>query len=50
LVVTYRSLPGEPRFIAEMSDWKVGLNPPDSDFAFTPPNGATKIEPKGIAQ
>ena len=24
LIVTYRSLPGEPRFIAEMSDWKIG--------------------------
>src|SRR4051812_48879456 len=46
LIVTYRSLPGEPRFIAEMSDWKLGLNPSDAEFTFTPPAGATKVEPK----
>lgn len=44
LIVTYRSLPGEPRFIAEMSDWKLGLHPPDSDFEFHVPDGATKVE------
>jgi hypothetical protein len=44
LIVTYRSLPGEPRFIAVMSDWKLGINPTDSEFAFQPPPGATMME------
>jgi hypothetical protein len=44
LIVTYRSLPGEPRFIAVMSDWKLGINPADSEFAFQPPPGATMME------
>lgn len=44
LIVTYRSLPGEPRFIAVISDWKIGINPGDSEFAFQPPRGATMIE------
>jgi hypothetical protein len=44
LIVTYRSLPGEPRFIAEMSDWKLGLKPSDAEFIFHVPAGATKVE------
>jgi hypothetical protein len=27
LIVTYRSLPGEPNFVAEMSDWNFAANP-----------------------
>jgi hypothetical protein len=44
LIVTYRSLPGEPRFIAVMGDWKLGLHPPDGEFEFQVPSGATKVE------
>jgi hypothetical protein len=44
LIVTYRSLPGEPRFIAAMADWKLGINPADSEFAFQPPPGAIMME------
>lgn len=47
LVVTYRSLPGEPRFIAIMSDWKLGITPPDAVFEFQVPADATKV---GIEQ
>jgi hypothetical protein len=36
-VVTYRSLPGRPIFIAELSDWDLTIQPPDSDFVFKPP-------------
>jgi hypothetical protein len=43
LIVTYRSLPGEPRFIAVMGDWKLGLHPPDSDFEAHVPSGAIQI-------
>jgi hypothetical protein len=44
LIVTYRSLPGEPRFIAVMSNWKLGIKPGDSEFAFQPPPGAAMME------
>lgn len=44
VIVTYRSLPGEPRFIAELSDWNLNVTPADSEFVFTPPADATKIE------
>jgi len=45
LIVTYRTLPGEPNFIAEMSDWNFTIHPPDADFAFQPPEGAVQVEP-----
>ena len=44
LIVTYRSLPGEPRFIAELSNWKLDPTLADSEFVFTPPAGATEIK------
>src|SRR5438270_10509313 len=44
LIVTYRSLPGEPRFIAVMSEWNLKVKPADSEFAFQPPQGATIME------
>jgi hypothetical protein len=44
LIVTYRSIPGEPRFIAALSDWKTGVNPPNSVFELHVPEGATKVE------
>ncbi len=44
LIVTYRSLPGEPRFIAEMSDWNFNVHPTAADFTLQLPKGATKID------
>jgi hypothetical protein len=46
LVVTYRSLPGRPIFIAELSDWDFSIRPPDSDFVFQPPPGVSQVELK----
>jgi len=43
LIVTYRSLPGQPNFIAEFSDWNFNVSTPDSDFAFQPPAGAEQV-------
>jgi hypothetical protein len=48
-VVTYRSLPGRPIFIAELSDWDFSIQPPDSDFVFEPPAGVTQVELKASA-
>ena len=44
LIVTYRSLPGEPQFVAEIGNWKLGLNPGDDVFVVKPPADATKME------
>jgi hypothetical protein len=44
--VTYRSLPGRPIFIAELSDWDFSIRPPDSDFVFQPPPGVSQVELK----
>jgi len=44
LIVTYRLLPGQPNFVALFSDWNFKGQPPDSEFVFQPPAGATKID------
>jgi hypothetical protein len=48
-VVTYRSLPGRPIFIAELSAWDFSIQPPDSDFVFERPSGVTQVELKAGA-
>jgi len=50
IAITYRSLPGEPQFLAEMSDWKLGLNPPNDVFDVKLPADATKVEAKERSQ
>jgi hypothetical protein len=49
LIVTYRTLPGQPNFIAEFSDWNLNIHPSDADFVFQPPAGATQVELKPVA-
>jgi len=44
LIVTYRSLPGEPNFVAEMSDWNFAVHPSDAEFEFEPPEGAEQLQ------
>lgn len=44
LIITYRSLPGTPNFIAEFSDWNFTNRPADAAFTFQPPAGATKVD------
>jgi hypothetical protein len=43
LIVTYRSLPGSPEFVALFSDWNFDIHPTDVDFAFQPPAGAEQV-------
>jgi hypothetical protein len=43
LIVTYRSLPGQPDFVAEFSNWNLAVHPTDADFVFQPPAGAVKV-------
>jgi hypothetical protein len=49
LIVTYRSLPGQPNFIAQFTDWNFNIQTSDADFAFQPPAGATQVELKPVA-
>jgi hypothetical protein len=49
LIVTYRSLPGQPNFIAEFSDWNFNIHPSDGEFAFQPPAGAEQVALKPAA-
>ena len=49
LIVTYRSLPGQPNFIAEFSDWNFSIQTSDADFVFQPPADATQLQLKPVA-
>jgi hypothetical protein len=50
LIVTYRSLPGEPNFVAEFSNWDFTVHPPDADFRFEPPEGAEQLQLDALKQ
>jgi hypothetical protein len=43
LVITYTAAEGQPQFWAQFSDWNLSPDVSDAQFAFTPPEGATKI-------
>ena len=47
--VTYRSLPGRPTFIAELSNWDLGVHPTDADFTFQPPAGVKEVQMKPVS-
>ena len=49
--IVYRSLPGRPNFVADLSEWDFSTPPADNLFVFQPPAGATKVElkPRGAA-
>jgi hypothetical protein len=43
IVLTYPSAAGQPEFRVQFSAWNLNPETPDSLFAFTPPDGATRI-------
>jgi hypothetical protein len=43
VVLTYKNARGEPQFRAQFSDWNLDVQPSDTLFAFTPPDGARQI-------
>jgi hypothetical protein len=43
VVLTYKNAEGQPSFRAQFSDWNLTPEIHDSQFAFTPPEGARKI-------
>jgi hypothetical protein len=49
LIITYRTMSGQPSVIAELSDWNLTAQPSDADFVFQPPKGATLVELKSTS-
>jgi hypothetical protein len=49
LIVTYRTLPGQPNFIAEFSNWNFNIHPSDADFVFQAPADAVQAQLKAVA-
>ncbi len=49
IFITYRTVPGQPNFIAEFSNWNFSVAPTDADFTFQPPEGAKQVELKAAA-
>ncbi len=43
VVLTYKNAEGQPQFRAQFSDWDLAPEVQDSQFAFSPPEGARKI-------
>ena len=43
IVLTYPAAAGQPEFRAQFSAWNLAAEVPDALFAFTPPDGATRI-------
>jgi len=46
VIVTYRSLPGRPTFVADLSNWDFSVHPTDAEFAFHAPAGVSQVELK----
>lgn len=44
LAITYKDSPGNPQYIAYLSDWKLNADLPDERFTFTPPADAKKVD------
>ena len=50
IAVTYTKIKGTPRIVTSLSDWNLSASIPSSEFVFTPPAGATKVEWKAPKQ
>jgi hypothetical protein len=44
-VVTSSKIAGSPQYTVDVSNWMTGSDVAAADFAFVPPEGATKVEP-----
>jgi len=47
-VITSKGVDQAPQFTLEIRDWKAGGSPAASDFTFTPPAGAKKLDAKDL--
>ena len=44
IVITYKQTAGAPQYTATFTDWDFAAAPPESVFAFTPPQGAVQCD------
>ncbi len=49
LVITSKTVNNAPQYTLRVKDWKTGVEPGADAFAFTPPEGAQKLEPDALA-
>jgi hypothetical protein len=47
-VITSKHVDQAPQFTLEVRNWKAGGSPAASDFTFTPPPGAKKLDAKDL--
>ncbi|HET7718251.1 MAG TPA: DUF2092 domain-containing protein [Bauldia sp.] len=47
-VITSSKVAGSPEYTIDIRDWKAGTAVAAADFAFTPPEGATKVDPEKL--
>jgi len=48
-VVTSKAVAGYPQYTIDVSNWKSGSAVAATDFAFAPPDGASKVEPNRLS-
>jgi hypothetical protein len=48
-VITSKTVTGAPQYTLRIKDWKSGEQPAADAFAFTPPQGATKVGPEALS-
>jgi hypothetical protein len=46
LVITSKTISGGPQYTVRVKDWKTGFEPAADAFSFTPPAGASQLEPE----
>lgn len=46
LVITSKTISGGPQYTVTLKDWKSGVEPAAGAFSFTPPAGASQLEPE----
>ena len=48
LVITSKTLSGGPQYTLRVKKWKTDIDPSPGEFAFTPPDGAQKLDPNAL--
>ena len=48
LVITSKTVNGAPQYVLRIKDWKTDVQPAAGTFAFTPPQGAEKLDPEAL--
>jgi len=49
LIITYRTMSGQPNVIAELSNWNFSIHPSDAEFVFQPPKDAVLVALKSAS-